>query len=294
MTVEPSHTGIDAGDGHRIVLSSWLPATRPRSVVQIAHGMGEHAARYDRVAQALASAGHAVYANHHRGHGPDAAAAGQLGDFGRGGFAAVVADMTRVSAHARALHPGVPLLLLGHSMGSFAAQLYVLDHHRLVSGLALSGTAATELRFASRDPHRKLQDMNAGVEHPRTPFDWLSRDPREVDAYIADPLCGFTITPASRQSMFDACDRLSAPGALAVLPKDLPVYLFTGDQDPVNSHLAWFHPLVQRLRDAGLTDVQTRIYPGARHEVLNETNRDEVTADLMAWLTHAVAASPRR
>ena len=294
MTGYPMHTRIDAGDGHRIVLLSWLPATEPRAVVQIAHGMGEHAARYDRLACALVSAGHAVYANHHRGHGPDASAAGQLGDFGRGGFAAVVADMARVSAHARALHPGVPLLLVGHSMGSFAAQLYVLDHHHLLDGLALSGTAATELRFADRNPHRKLQDLNAGIEQPRTPFDWLSRDPREVDAYIADPLCSFTITPASRQSMFDACDRLSAPGAWAALPKELPVYLFTGDRDPVNNCLAWFHPLVQRLRDAGLTDVQTRIYPGARHEVLNETHRDEVTADLLAWLAHAASVTGLR
>ena len=280
---------LDGSDDHSIDLLRWLPATQPRAVVQIAHGMGEHAARYDRVARVLVSAGHAVYANHHRGHGPAAAAAGTLGDFGRGGFAAVVADVARVSEHARSRHPGVPLLLLGHSMGSFAAQLYLLDHHRLISGLALSGTAATELRFADRDPNRKLQDMNAGIEQPRTPFDWLSRDAREVDAYLADPLCGFTITAASRQSMFDACDRLAACDAFAALPKDLPVVLLTGDHDAVNNHLAWFHPLVQRLRDAGLTDMQTCVYPGARHEVLNETHRDEVTADLLAWVERVVS-----
>lgn len=281
--------GIDAGDGHRIDLLCWLPSMPVRGVVQIAHGMGEHAARYDRVARALVSAGHAVYANHHRGHGPGAAASKQLGDFGRGGFAALVADMARVSQHAKALHPGAPLLLLGHSMGSFAAQLYVLDHHHLIDGLALSGSAETGVRFANRDPNRKLQDMNASVVHPRTPFDWLSRDAREVDAYIADPMCGFTINPASRQSMFDACDCLSAPDAFAALPhKDLPIFLFTGDHDPVNRQLAWFHPLVRRLRDAGLTGVQTRIYPGARHEVFNETNRDEVTADLVAWVEAVV------
>jgi alpha-beta hydrolase superfamily lysophospholipase len=285
---------IDAGDGHAIELLSWLPASRARAVVQIAHGMGEHAARYERVAGALVAAGHAVYANHHRGHGPGAAATDRLGDFGPGGFAAVVADMVRVSEHARARHPGVPLLLLGHSMGSFAAQLYVLDHHGLIDGLALSGSAETGLRFANRDPNRKLQDMNAGVANPRTPFDWLSRDAREVDAYIADPLCGFTITPASRQSMFDACDRVSARDAFTALPKDLPIYLVTGDHDPVNNHLAWFDPLVQRLHDAALVDVQTRVYPGARHEVLNETNRDEVTADLVAWVERVVSAATQR
>ena len=287
-------TRIDAGDGHAIELLSWLRAARARAVVQIAHGMGEHAARYERVARALVAAGHAVYAGQHRGHGPGAAATGQLGDFGPGGLAAVLADMVRVSQHARARHPGVPLLLLGHSMGSFAAQLYVLDHHRLIDGLALSGTAETGLRFADRDPNRKLQDMNTSVENPRTPFDWLSRDAREVDAYIADPLCGFTITPASRQSMFDACARLSAGNAFTALPKDLPIYLFTGDQDPVNNHLAWFHPLAQRLRDAGFADVQTRVYPGARHEVLNETNRDEVSADWLAWVDRVVTAATQR
>jgi len=211
----PSHHRLDALDGHDIELLCWLPSAPPLAVVQIAHGMGEHAMRYGRLAQALVAAGCAVYANHHRGHGPGAKAAGTLGDFGRGGFAAVVADMARVSEHARAVNTGAPLLLLGHSMGSFAAQLYLLEHHRLLSGLALSGTAETGLRFANRDPNRKLQDMNTSVEQPRTPFDWLSRDAREVDAYIADPLCGFTITPTSRQSMFEACDRLSAPDAFA-------------------------------------------------------------------------------
>jgi energy-coupling factor transporter ATP-binding protein EcfA2 len=182
---------------------------------------------------------------------------------------------------------GVTVLLVEqnteHAL-ALAHRGFVLESGRV----ALSGTAATELRFANRDPNRKLQDMNAWIERPRTPFDWLSRDACEVDAYVADPLCGFTIAPASRQSMFAACDRLTARDAFAALPKNLPVVLFTGDQDPVNNHLAWFHPLVQRLRDAGLSDVQTRIYRGARHEVLNETNRDEVTADLLAWIERAI------
>jgi len=271
------------------VLLSWMPSDAPRAIVQIAHGMGEHAARYARLARGLVAAGYGVYANDHRGHGHAAKASGQLGDFGPGGFAAVVDDMVRVSEHVKAQHPDAPLVLLGHSMGSFAAQLYLLDHSRLISGLALSGTADTRLRFADRNTTRTLQDANAAIEQPRTPFDWLSRDAREVDAYIADPLCGFTVMPASRLSMFEACDRLAAPDAFVALPKQLPVYLFTGDRDPINAHLAQFHPLVQRLRDAGLARVETRIYPGARHEVLNEINRDEVMRDLVEWLA-AVAA----
>jgi alpha-beta hydrolase superfamily lysophospholipase len=284
MTAAPFEFAIDAVDGRRIHGLRWHGSAAPRAVLQIAHGMGEHAGRYGRLAQALVVADVAVYANHHRGHGPHAHAAGELGDFGSGGFAAVVGDMARLSEHVRAQHPGVPLVVLGHSMGSFAAQLYMLDQHRSISALALSGTADTRLRFANRDVNRKLQDLNAHIEQPRTPFDWLSRDAREVDAYIADPLCGFTITPASRQSMFEACDRLAAADAFAAVRKDLPVYLFSGDHDPVNAQLAHFHPLVQRLREAGLTDVQARVYAGARHEVLNETNRADVTADLRSWL----------
>jgi len=255
-----------------------------RGAVQIAHGMGEHAGRYDRVARALAARGWAVYANNHRGHGPAAQAAGTLGDFGPGGFADVVRDMASVTDLIAARHPGLPIVLFGHSMGSFAAQLYALDHSTRLAGLALSGTTATDLLLASRGTNRKLEDSNKGFAAPRTPFDWLSRDEAEVDKYIADPLCGFTMDKPSLASIYTACARTAMPGAFAARRPQLPVYLFTGDQDPVNNKLEWFHPLVQRMRDAGLADITIKIYPQARHEVLNETNRDEVTADFAGWL----------
>jgi alpha-beta hydrolase superfamily lysophospholipase len=244
--------------------------------------MGEHAPRYAPVAEALSRAGYDVYANDHRGHGSEA---GKLGDFGPAGFPALVADMAEVTRLARRESGGKPVVLLGHSMGSFAVQLYVLDHSDLVDGAALSGSAALDLLGAAAMTGQwKLEDLNAPFEPARTPFDWLSRDPMEVDAYINDPLCGFTVTPESYGSMFSVGPRLADVKELKRIRSDLPMFLFVGELDPVNGRLAWFHPLVDRYREAGLTDVSWHVYGGARHEVLNESNRPEVLAVLQAWI----------
>jgi alpha-beta hydrolase superfamily lysophospholipase len=173
--------------------------------------------------------------------------------------------------------------MLAHSMGSMAAQVYMLDHAHLLDGLALSGTTAMEL-LDVRTSGWTLETANATVVDPATPVDWLSRDPAIPAAYIADPLCGFPLTEASMASIFDIGLRAADPKQLARIPADLPMFLFTGDCDPVNDCLRWFDPLVARLRGAGLRDVSTHVYGGARHEVLNETNRAEVIANLLAWV----------
>ncbi|WOB08627.1 alpha/beta fold hydrolase [Piscinibacter gummiphilus] len=281
---------LPSADDHRIETWHWPAATAPRGVVQIAHGMAEHPLRYRPLAQALNARGLAVYANAHRGHGPAAQAAGTLGDFGPRGFAAVADDMAHLTRHIHRQHPALPVVLLGHSMGSFAAQLYMLDHAALVSAVSLSGTAALDLLVQGRPPTWRLEDANEGIANPRTPFDWLSRDAAQVDAYIADPLCGFAVTPESRKSMYAACMRTTQPEELARLPKDLPLYLFTGDHDPINRNLDWFDPLAARYRAAGLTDVSTHVFGGGRHETLNETNRDEVIGHLVVWIERAITA----
>ncbi|MEN2978260.1 alpha/beta hydrolase [Tistrella bauzanensis] len=290
MPLSQTTITLAADDGHDILIRRWHDDTRaPRGIVQIAHGMGEHAGRYARLAAHLVAEGHVVYASEHRGHGPAAAAAGTLGDFGPRGFAALVDDLAVVSRHLRALHPGLKLVLVGHSMGSFAAQSYLVDHGDLADGVALSGTTAVEmLGSAAMAGSFRLEDLNDGLPDVRTPFDWLSRDPAEVDAYIADPLCGFTVTDASFGSIFTVCGPLADPAAGAGLRKDMPLLLFTGSRDPVNNNLAWFGPLVDRYRQAGLTDVSSHVFGGARHETLNETNRDEVMAVLAAWIGRVV------
>jgi len=288
-----SHFTLEAGDGHVIEAHGWHAdgGAAPRAVVQIAHGMGEHSLRYRPLADALVQrAGCAVYANEHRGHGPAAAARGELGRFGPRGFSALVDDMAQLSRHARSRHPGVPLVLLGHSMGSFAVQYYLIEHSALLGGAVLSGTTALDLLGAGLQAGFRLEDMNAALPDVRTPFDWLSRDAAQVDAYVADPLCGFTVDAEGMGSIFAGLALLAPDAMRGRIPPALPLYLFIGDQDPVSNKGEWFHPLVQRYRGAGLTDVSSHVFGGARHETLNETNRQEVVDVLLAWLSRVLAA----
>jgi alpha-beta hydrolase superfamily lysophospholipase len=289
MKIEEATQSIKASDGSAIRVYSWKGPAPVRGVVQIAHGMGEHALRYRPIAHALVDAGYAVYANDHRGHGELAANAKALGDFGPGGFPSLVDDLTVVTRMARSTENGKRLVLLGHSMGSFAAQLYVLDHSELLDGVALSGSAALDLLGAAAMSGRwQLEDLNAPFNPARTPFDWLSRDPATVDAYMADPLCGFNVNAESYGSLFSVAPRLANVSEIGKIRRDLPVFLFAGDRDPVNANLTWFQPLVDRYREAGLADVSWHVYGGARHEVLNETNRPEVIANFQAFADRIV------
>lgn len=289
MKITEATQSIEAADGNAIRVYSWKGEGPVRGVVQIAHGMGEHALRYRPIARALVNAGYAVYANDHRGHGELAASAKALGDFGPGGFPSLVDDMTVVTRMARKAESGSKLVLLGHSMGSFAAQLYVLDHSELLDGVALSGSAALDLLGAAAMSGRwQLEDLNAAFNPARTPFDWLSRDPAAVDAYMADPLCGFNVNAESYGSLFSVAPRLADASAISKIRRELPVFLFAGDRDPVNANLTWFQPLIDRYREAGLTDVSWHVYGGARHEVLNETNRPEVIANFQAFADRIV------
>lgn len=279
---------LTAGDGRAVEAHRWQGATQPRAVIQLSHGMGEHSLRYRPLADALTQAGYIVYANEHRGHGKGAAARDALGEFGPRGFAGLVDDMALLSRHARAAHPGLPLILVGHSMGSFATQYYLVRHSELLSGAVLSGTTALDLLGAALQGGFRLEDMNAALPDVRTPFDWLSRDPAQVDAYIADPLCGFTVSAEGLGSIFANLADLTPAAMQTCIRPELPLYLFVGDQDPVSNKAEWFYPLVQRYREAGLQDVSCHVFGGARHETLNETNREEVVAVLLAWIARVV------
>lgn len=277
-----------AGDGAKIMTHHWQPALPPRGVVVLAHGMGEHARRYERLAQRLTASGYAVYANDHRGHGSLAKDAGTLGDFGAAGFRGVVSDLVSTLDMVRSAHPGVPVAMLGHSMGSFAVQLLMAESSKLPDAVALSGTAALDLLVQAQMRGEGMNKPNARIDSPRTPFDWLSRDDAEVDAYIADPLCAFALTRDSGVSLFEAARVLGQPSSLANLPKDLPIYLFAGDQDPVTGYLDYFNELLSRYRHAGLRNVESRVYADGRHETLNELQRDQVESDLIDWLDKAL------
>jgi alpha-beta hydrolase superfamily lysophospholipase len=273
-------------DGAQLGAYRALPHGPPKGVVQLSHGMAEHLGRYERLARSLNAAGYAVYGADHRGHGRSAEVHG-LGSFGPGGFQSVVDDMAAVSALARREQPGTPLILLGHSMGSFASQLYLLHYADNLSALVLSGTAAMDELLANGPP-AGLEAFNAGFE-PRTGFEWLSRDEAEVDAYVADPLCGFALDEASMQSMFGLGVGARSDPRLADVRKFLPVYVISGEVDPVVGPGQTFaRALIGSYRAAGLSRIEHRVYPGGRHEMFNETCRDEVEAELIAWLDKAV------
>jgi alpha-beta hydrolase superfamily lysophospholipase len=290
--METSTFTFPSADGLAIFTYRWSDPTvaTDAGVVQIAHGMGEHAARYARLAEALTGAGWTVYANDHRGHGRTAGhnqvGDGGLGDFGRDGWNGLVDDVGRLNQRIAEERPGRTRVLLGHSMGSFAVQQFILDHSADIDAVVLSGTTTVDLAVSTFDPDQPadLTGLNAGFAPARTDFDWLSRDEAEVDLYVADPFCGFGIDAAATRSMVAAAARLGDPDALAGIRSDLPLYLVAGSADPLNADLALLQLLEQRYRDAGLTDITTDYHQGARHEVFNETNRDEVTTHLLSWL----------
>ena len=290
-----------ADDGQTLLARRWLPEGPPRAIVQIAHGLAEHSARYARLAAALNSAGYAAYANDHRGHGLKAAPA-DLGHFAdEGGWGKVVGDLWTLNRRIAAELPGTPIVFLGHSLGSFLGRGFIARHSDALAGVALSGSngkppaIATLGRLIAREERLRLGkrgksdpilqmwfgEFNKPFKPARTAYDWLSRDEKEVDAFVADPLCGFPFTTQLAIDVLDALPRITSRESLAAIRKDLPIYVFSGERDPVGANIKG---LIQDLKAAGFTRLTTRIYPGARHETLNELNRDEVTRDFIAWL----------
>jgi alpha-beta hydrolase superfamily lysophospholipase len=288
----PARFTLTAADGAAIAAYRAMPAGPARAIVQIAHGMSEHYLRYRHLTDRLNEAGFAVFANDHRGHGASTSAHG-LGEFGPGGFQVVVDDMAALTALAKEEVPGKPFVLLGHSMGSFAAQLYLLEHHRQLSALVLTGTAAMDQLLAALlagGGPVTLELLNAAFEPARTSFDWLSRDEAQVDAYVADPLCGFTLSNAAMGSVFQLGAGARTDPRLAQVRHNLPIYVISGERDPVvGPDQALARALIDSYRQAGLTNIEHRIFPGGRHEMFNETCRDEVEDELVAWLEGALA-----
>jgi alpha-beta hydrolase superfamily lysophospholipase len=302
--MQSTTTTVTASDGTALHTNRWLPDGPPKAAVQLAHGMAEHSARYARLASALTDAGYAVYAHDHRGHGTT----GPEDDHGffadENGWASVVDDMRRVTRLAQDENPGLPLFLLGHSMGSFLARSYVIEDSGDLAGLVLSGTggdpgllgkaglllAKAEARLRGRRHVSPLLDKllfgryNAAFKPNRTPFDWLSRDEAEVDAYIADTMCGKTFTSGFFVDLVGAQPAINDRRQVARIRRDLPILLLSGEKCQVGANGRGPREVAERLRSVGVTDVTCTLYPGARHEIFNETNRDEVTADLIRWL----------
>ena len=285
----PERFHFTSTDGLSIACAKWGGQHEPRGVIQISHGLGEHIGRYAELATVLVEDELVVYGNDHRGHGLTAKPSDSFGDFGPAGFDQLVEDMVSLRVIAKDEHRGKPYILLGHSMGSFAAQQFVLDHSHSIDGLALSGSGALDglarlaQSVAAGEDLMKL--MNAGFEPARTSSDWLSRDNAEVDAFINDPLCFPSLKPESMQSFLDAFPRLADPREIRKVQDDLPLYIFSGSDDPVGQKLEGVRVLIDRYRSAGLTSIAQDFYSGGRHEMLHEINRRDVITNLLVWLS---------
>ncbi|MFF2806162.1 alpha/beta fold hydrolase [Streptomyces sp. NPDC058000] len=293
-----------APDGARIATYTWLPETgTPRALVQIAHGAAEHARRYDRFARFLTGHGYAVLASDHRGHGATAASTGGRGVTGEDAWRAIVSDLKGIGDRAAAAHPGLPLVLLGHSMGAMLARDYAQEYGADLAGLILTGAfrtlpsldidaAAAQLEAeiaahgrAHLSPFipRAFGSFNDAFAH-RTGYEWLSRDPAEVDRYAADEDCGFPFCAGLVLDWVRAIRKVNDPAHLARIPRGLPIHVAVGDQDPCHQRMTLVHELLEDFRYLGIRDLTWRAYPDARHEILNETHRDEVQDDLLSWL----------
>lgn len=299
---------LSSADGETLYVYHW-PSSSPRGIVQISHGAAEHAARYRWTAQKLNEAGYTVYANDHRGHG----LTGEHGEMGHfaddNGWNKLVDDLYQLNQHIRRRHPNIPLVLLGHSMGSFLTQQYLIEHGSSIDAVVLSGTTVAdgyaqleplleqELAELGRRAESKLMkqltrsQMSESIADARTDFDWLSRDADQVAAYIADPLCGIELRVGSIVDMISAMQITNDPQQLKRIPADIPMYILAGTMDPLNNNLEALHLLIERYKEAGLTQISSRFYEDGRHEMFNEVNREEVLADLLAWLNLHCAES---
>lgn len=283
----------------------WEPEGKPKAVIQIVHGIAEHARRYDHFARFLTQQGFLVVAEDHMGHG------GSIGDNGvkgyfEGGWFKAVADVHRLLSYTRMECPDVPYILLGHSMGSFMVRTLLCRYPKcgvsaaIISGTAWmhrgiinSGIAAAKLACKTQGadrPNKLLTQMmfggyNRRVEHQRTAFDWLTRDNAIVDEYIADPLCGFEATAGLAKDMLTGLKYIQEPENLAKMRKQIPVLFIAGSDDPVGNYGQGVKQAVQAFTQAGMETVTMRLYPLCRHEVLNELNREEVYHNVLEWLT---------
>ena len=304
---------LNSSDAAPLYVNRWFAEQPPKAVLMVAHGMAEHSGRYARLGAALVAAGYQLYAHDQRGHG-QTASHGRLGHYADdNGWNLVVGDLARLNHHIRQQHPQAPIFLLGHSMGSYIGQAYLMQHSCSLQGAILSGSNYQPLwlyraaRLVARferwrqgpTGRSKLLDFlsfgsfNQAFKPNRTRFDWLSRDPLEVDAYVNDPLCGFLCTNQLWLDLLAGLQQITPARQLAQIDSSLPLLVIGGARDPVSQGKR-LEDLANALRRAGLQQVQLNIYPDARHELLNESNRDEVTRYLIGWLDQALAHSRHR
>jgi alpha-beta hydrolase superfamily lysophospholipase len=304
--VQRQEFSLPSSDGvHQLHGALWLPAGEVRGVIQLVHGISEYILRYQPFAEFLSLHGWAVVGHDHLGHGGTAADPAEYGWFSdREGWSYITRDTRAVRIWAGARWPGLPYAILGHSMGSFVTRTYLIDYPGTVDGAILSGTGqeAAPLvalgkliarlesrRLGPRGQSSLIHKLSLGAYNgkfspARTTADWICRDEAVVDAYLADPLCNFYPSASMFGAMMGGLQYIAKPANLAKMDPATPVYFFAGDRDPVGSMGRGVEKVAAMFRRAGCADVSVKLYPGGRHEMLNETNRAQVYQDVLFWL----------
>lgn len=299
---------FDSVGAGKIHCCRWTPEGEIRAVVQIVHGIAEYIERYDDFANYLNARGWLVVAEDHMGHGQSINGEGVQGYF-HGGWFSAVADTYQLLKMTKEEYPGVPYVLFGHSMGSFMTRSILCKYPDSgISAAVICGTGwqpgvvvtagigicqAVCKKTGEQNPNEKLQNLvfgsyNSRVEHPRTPYDWLSRDKKIVDDYIAHPLCGFTASCGLLRDMLIGIRFVQRKENLARMNQELPVLFLSGGDDPVGNYGKGVRQAAKAFRDAGMKHVTERVYPLGRHEILNEINRDEVYQHTADWIAQQI------
>lgn len=306
----------DSRDGAtKIHAVAWIPDAPPVCILQIVHGMAEYIDRYDRFAQRMGKEGILVVGEDHLGHGLSVTGKNgetdhPLGYFCRRDAATVVVrDVHRLKKTMQERYPGVPYLIMGHSMGSFITRNYLCRYGSGIDGAVIMGTGmqprgmvktakvvAKLLGGLQGQKHvSRFMDKlafggyNKRIAEPKTAMDWLSRDEDEVRRYLEDPLCGFTFTLNGFATLFELIDRLYERENLSKMPVNLPVLFVAGDADPVGSYGAAVREVAESFRGLGMEQVECRLYPGMRHELVNETGREAVEEDILNWIKNRLS-----
>ena len=304
MVIKQEFTFPSSDGVHTVAAAWWRPEGPPRGIVHLVHGISEHIGRYDETARFLAEHGFLVCGEDHLGHGRTVTD-GSHGFFApENGWTLAARDVRALRKLEGARHPNLPYFLLGHSMGSFLTRTYLILWPGTVSGAVLMGTGqepaplvALGKRISALECRRlgprgvsplvhtlSLGAYNRRFRPSRTPSDWLSRDPAEVDAFLADPLCQSRPTVSLFRDMMGGLQLIARRDQLARMDPSVPVCFLSGQEDPVGGMGRGVEQVVRMFQDAGCRDLSLHLYPGARHELFHEQNRREVWADLLDWL----------
>lgn len=301
-----SENWLSMSDGHQVYVCKWEEETvKPKAVVQIAHGMAEHIKRYESFATFLNTRGIIVIGHDHRGHGQTGEKNGAYGFFAEtNGFERVVDDMKEVYDYIKNQYPELPVFLMGHSMGSFLVRRFLQRFQVGLSGVILSGTGgnpgfilkiAKKLaksqvkKWGNRAESPFLQRLTTGGNNKKfknatTEYEWLTRDREHVTAYINDPYCGKVGTTGFFLDLYHGLDMIHQDEQMKKMEKDVPIFLFSGDMDPVGSYTKGVVSMIKQLRQHGIQHIDYKFYENGRHEMLNEVNRQEVFQDIYQWI----------